>query len=155
MGLLMCCVVEQHEGGVNPTESMTRALISDDSIARQSTLGPVQLGYVSLTTSTHPIILKHSLSWQLYVSVFTCVMRIKYAYNLSIFCPNKQWFLLVTRFTFSFQNLPLLLSFDANIYLCDQVHFYVQCPHSNLRCYDSGNTLYSSNFQLFLLQSRD
>lgn len=43
----MCCVVEQHEGGVNPTESMTRALISDDSIARQSTLGPVQLGYVS------------------------------------------------------------------------------------------------------------
>ncbi|KAG5882900.1 hypothetical protein JTB14_020168 [Gonioctena quinquepunctata] len=45
MGLLMCCVVEQHEGGVNPTESMTRALISDDSIARQSTLGPVQLGF--------------------------------------------------------------------------------------------------------------
>ncbi|RZC27703.1 V ATPase I and/or NAD Gly3P dh N domain containing protein, partial [Asbolus verrucosus] len=47
MGLLMCCVVEQHEGGVNPTESMTRALISDDSIARQSTLGPVQLGFVA------------------------------------------------------------------------------------------------------------
>ncbi|CAH1967439.1 unnamed protein product [Acanthoscelides obtectus] len=41
----MCCVVAQHEGGVNPTESMTRALISDDSIARQSTLGPVQLGF--------------------------------------------------------------------------------------------------------------
>lgn len=37
----------QHEGGVNPTESMTRALISDDSIARQGALGPVQLGYVS------------------------------------------------------------------------------------------------------------
>uniref|UniRef100_A0A6P7H6E1 V-type proton ATPase subunit a n=1 Tax=Diabrotica virgifera virgifera TaxID=50390 RepID=A0A6P7H6E1_DIAVI len=34
-----------HEGGVNPTESMTRALISDDSIARQSALGPVQLGF--------------------------------------------------------------------------------------------------------------
>ncbi|KAJ8957266.1 hypothetical protein NQ318_007830 [Aromia moschata] len=45
LGLLMCCVVEQHEGGVNPTESMTRALISDDCIARQSTLGPVQLGF--------------------------------------------------------------------------------------------------------------
>lgn len=45
--LLMCCVIEQHEGGANPTESMTRALISDDSIARQGTLGPVQLGYVS------------------------------------------------------------------------------------------------------------
>lgn len=43
----MCCVIEQHEGGANPTESMTRALISDDSIARQGTLGPVQLGYVS------------------------------------------------------------------------------------------------------------
>lgn len=42
----MCCVIEQHEGGLNPTESMTRALISDDSIARQGTLGPVQLGYV-------------------------------------------------------------------------------------------------------------
>ncbi|CAH1967441.1 unnamed protein product [Acanthoscelides obtectus] len=36
---------DEHEGGVNPTESMTRALISDDSIARQSTLGPVQLGF--------------------------------------------------------------------------------------------------------------
>ncbi|CAG9863945.1 unnamed protein product [Phyllotreta striolata] len=35
---------DEHEGGVNPTESMTRALISDDSIARQSALGPVQLG---------------------------------------------------------------------------------------------------------------
>ncbi|KAK9746561.1 V-type ATPase 116kDa subunit [Popillia japonica] len=42
----MCCVIEQHEGG-NPTESMTRALISDDCIARQSTLGPVQLGFVA------------------------------------------------------------------------------------------------------------
>ncbi|KAJ8961607.1 hypothetical protein NQ314_005924 [Rhamnusium bicolor] len=47
LGLLMCCVVEQHEGGANPTESMTRALISDDCIARQSTLGPVQLGFVA------------------------------------------------------------------------------------------------------------
>ncbi|VEN52442.1 unnamed protein product [Callosobruchus maculatus] len=37
---------DEHEGGVNPTDSMTRALISDDSIARQSALGPVQLGYV-------------------------------------------------------------------------------------------------------------
>ncbi|XP_044259991.1 V-type proton ATPase 116 kDa subunit a1 isoform X2 [Tribolium madens] len=36
---------DEHEGGANPTESMTRALISDDSIARQSTLGPVQLGF--------------------------------------------------------------------------------------------------------------
>jgi hypothetical protein len=53
MGLLMCCVVEQHEGGANPTESMTRALISDDSIARQSTLGPVQLGYVSPPHNTN------------------------------------------------------------------------------------------------------
>lgn len=42
---VLCCY-KQHEGGVNPTESMTRALISDDSIARQSNLGPVQLGYV-------------------------------------------------------------------------------------------------------------
>lgn len=50
--LLMWCVVEQHEGGVNPTESMTRALISDDSIARQSALGPVQLGYVFHHSST-------------------------------------------------------------------------------------------------------
>lgn len=54
--LLMCCVVEQHEGGANPTESMTRALISDDSIARQSTLGPVQLGYVSPPHFTNHII---------------------------------------------------------------------------------------------------
>ena len=46
-GLLMSCVIKQQEGGANPTESMTRALISDDYIARQSTLGPVQLGYVS------------------------------------------------------------------------------------------------------------
>ncbi|XP_068908902.1 V-type proton ATPase 116 kDa subunit a 1 isoform X3 [Tenebrio molitor] len=38
---------DEHEGGANPTESMTRALISDDSIARQSTLGPVQLGFVA------------------------------------------------------------------------------------------------------------
>ncbi|KAF5300059.1 hypothetical protein FQA39_LY11251 [Lamprigera yunnana] len=38
---------EQHEGGVNPTESMTRALISDDSIARQGNLGSVQLGFVA------------------------------------------------------------------------------------------------------------
>ncbi|GLV45480.1 Vacuolar H[+] ATPase 100kD subunit 1 [Carabus blaptoides fortunei] len=38
---------DEHEGGVNPTESMTRALISDDSIARQSNLGPVQLGFVA------------------------------------------------------------------------------------------------------------
>lgn len=51
MGLLMCCVVEQHEGGTNPTESMTRALISEDTIARQS--GPVQLGYV-FKSSTPP-----------------------------------------------------------------------------------------------------
>lgn len=31
---------------MHPTESMTRALISDDSIARQVNAGPVQLGYV-------------------------------------------------------------------------------------------------------------
>lgn len=50
--LIVLCVVEQHEGGVNPTDSMTRALISDDSIARQSALGgPVQLGYVSYHSS--------------------------------------------------------------------------------------------------------
>lgn len=41
---VLCVVIEQHEGGTNPTESMTRALISEDAIARQS--GPVQLGYV-------------------------------------------------------------------------------------------------------------
>ncbi|XP_050297726.1 V-type proton ATPase 116 kDa subunit a 1 isoform X3 [Anthonomus grandis grandis] len=36
---------DEHEGGTNPTESMTRALISEDSIARQS--GSVQLGFVA------------------------------------------------------------------------------------------------------------
>ncbi|KAL1500943.1 hypothetical protein ABEB36_006357 [Hypothenemus hampei] len=38
---------DEHEGGAanNPTESMTRALISEDSIARQT--GPVQLGFVA------------------------------------------------------------------------------------------------------------
>ncbi|XP_012522431.1 V-type proton ATPase 116 kDa subunit a1 isoform X2 [Monomorium pharaonis] len=38
---------EQEHAGLNPTESMTRALISDDNIARQSALGPVQLGFVA------------------------------------------------------------------------------------------------------------
>lgn len=38
---------EQEHAGLNSTESMTRALISDDNIARQSTLGPVQLGFVA------------------------------------------------------------------------------------------------------------
>lgn len=57
--VIVLCVVEQHEGGVNPTESMTRALISDDSIARQSTLGPVQLGYVSFSTLFHTHSLTH------------------------------------------------------------------------------------------------
>lgn len=61
MGLLMCCVVEQHEGGTNPTESMTRALISEDSIARQS--GPVQLGYVYVHTSFfHQMIVHANIS---------------------------------------------------------------------------------------------
>ncbi|EZA62635.1 V-type proton ATPase 116 kDa subunit a isoform X2 [Ooceraea biroi] len=38
---------EQEHAGLNPTESMTRALISDDNIARQSALGTVQLGFVA------------------------------------------------------------------------------------------------------------
>ncbi|XP_058795472.1 V-type proton ATPase 116 kDa subunit a 1 isoform X2 [Phymastichus coffea] len=38
---------EQEHAGLNSTESMTRALISDDNIARQPTLGPVQLGFVA------------------------------------------------------------------------------------------------------------
>ncbi|XP_001607818.1 V-type proton ATPase 116 kDa subunit a isoform X4 [Nasonia vitripennis] len=38
---------EQEHAGLNSTESMTRALISDDNIARQSALGPVQLGFVA------------------------------------------------------------------------------------------------------------
>ncbi|XP_043664646.1 V-type proton ATPase 116 kDa subunit a1 isoform X3 [Vespula pensylvanica] len=38
---------EQEHAGLNPTESMTRALISDDNVARQSALGPVQLGFVA------------------------------------------------------------------------------------------------------------
>ncbi|XP_060876988.1 V-type proton ATPase 116 kDa subunit a 1 isoform X4 [Metopolophium dirhodum] len=38
---------EEQEGGLHPTESMTRALISDDSIARQVNAGPVQLGFVA------------------------------------------------------------------------------------------------------------
>lgn len=45
--VVSCLLCRQQEhAGLNPTESMTRALISDDNIARQSTLGPVQLGYV-------------------------------------------------------------------------------------------------------------
>uniref|UniRef100_A0A224X765 V-type proton ATPase subunit a n=1 Tax=Panstrongylus lignarius TaxID=156445 RepID=A0A224X765_9HEMI len=38
---------DEQEGGLNSTESMTRALISDDSIARQTNAGPVQLGFVA------------------------------------------------------------------------------------------------------------
>jgi len=38
---------DEHEGGLTATESMTRALISDDSVARQGTSGPVQLGFVA------------------------------------------------------------------------------------------------------------
>uniref|UniRef100_A0A8D9A892 V-type proton ATPase subunit a n=1 Tax=Cacopsylla melanoneura TaxID=428564 RepID=A0A8D9A892_9HEMI len=38
---------DEQEGGLTSTESMTRALISDDSIARQNTAGPVQLGFVA------------------------------------------------------------------------------------------------------------
>lgn len=37
--------LSQHEGGANTTESMTRALISDDPNRH---MGQVQLGYVSL-----------------------------------------------------------------------------------------------------------
>lgn len=45
--VVSCLLCRQQEhAGLNPTESMTRALISDDNIARQSALGPVQLGYV-------------------------------------------------------------------------------------------------------------
>ncbi|XP_065211515.1 V-type proton ATPase 116 kDa subunit a 1-like isoform X2 [Planococcus citri] len=38
---------DEQEGGFHPTESMTRALITDDSIARQTGAGPVQLGFVA------------------------------------------------------------------------------------------------------------
>lgn len=38
---------DEQEGGLNSTESMTRALISDDSVARQTNAGPVQLGFVA------------------------------------------------------------------------------------------------------------
>lgn len=38
---------DEQEGGLTSTESMTRALISDDSIARQTNAGPVQLGFVA------------------------------------------------------------------------------------------------------------
>lgn len=38
---------DEQEGGLNSTESMTRALISDDSVARQTIAGPVQLGFVA------------------------------------------------------------------------------------------------------------
>lgn len=45
--VVSCLLCRQQEhAGLNPTESMTRALISDDNIARQSALGTVQLGYV-------------------------------------------------------------------------------------------------------------
>ncbi|CAA9994537.1 unnamed protein product [Nesidiocoris tenuis] len=37
---------DEQEGGLNSTESMTRALISDDSV-RQTNAGPVQLGFVA------------------------------------------------------------------------------------------------------------
>lgn len=48
MRLIVSCLLcrQQEHAGLNSTESMTRALISDDNIARQSALGPVQLGYV-------------------------------------------------------------------------------------------------------------
>lgn len=60
--LVVSCLLcrQQEHAGLNPTESMTRALISDDNIARQSALGPVQLGYVprvwppSLATPSSP-----------------------------------------------------------------------------------------------------
>lgn len=50
MRLIVSCLLcrQQEHAGLNSTESMTRALISDDNIARQSALGPVQLGYVHL-----------------------------------------------------------------------------------------------------------
>lgn len=52
--VVSCLLCRQQEhAGLNPTESMTRALISDDNIARQSALGPVQLGYV-LPLHFHP-----------------------------------------------------------------------------------------------------
>ncbi|XP_025832235.1 V-type proton ATPase 116 kDa subunit a [Agrilus planipennis] len=38
---------DEHEGGLNPTESMTRALISEECLARHGTLGSVQLGFVA------------------------------------------------------------------------------------------------------------
>uniref|UniRef100_A0A1B6BYL1 V-type proton ATPase subunit a n=1 Tax=Clastoptera arizonana TaxID=38151 RepID=A0A1B6BYL1_9HEMI len=38
---------DEQEGGLNSTESMTRALISDDAIARQTNAGSVQLGFVA------------------------------------------------------------------------------------------------------------
>lgn len=71
----MCCVYEQHEGGANPTESMTRALISDDSIARQgTTLGPVQLGYVSSITYTDNSIVHFTIVAQMRTSYGTFVV---------------------------------------------------------------------------------
>lgn len=58
--VVSCLLCRQQEhAGLNPTESMTRALISDDNIARQSALGPVQLGYVLpliVTPSIFPVI---------------------------------------------------------------------------------------------------
>lgn len=58
--VVSCLLCRQQEhAGLNPTESMTRALISDDNIARQSALGPVQLGYVLplLVTPSIPVML--------------------------------------------------------------------------------------------------
>lgn len=58
--VVSCLLCRQQEhAGLNPTESMTRALISDDNIARQSALGPVQLGYVLplLVTPSIPAIM--------------------------------------------------------------------------------------------------
>ncbi|XP_026679578.1 V-type proton ATPase 116 kDa subunit a-like [Diaphorina citri] len=42
------------EGGLTSTESMTRALISDDSIARQNNAGPVQLGFLKAVCKIFP-----------------------------------------------------------------------------------------------------
>lgn len=66
--VVSCLLCRQQEhAGLNPTESMTRALISDDNIARQSALGPVQLGYVLplLVTPPIPVMLnpKNPKSW--------------------------------------------------------------------------------------------
>lgn len=77
--VVSCLLCRQQEhAGLNPTESMTRALISDDNIARPSALGTVQLGYV-LPLLVTPSILRRARSQKSKVLKNTSSGSINYA----------------------------------------------------------------------------